>query len=78
MPLREKALEMRNAIDGIELALHGNNKITDTARLFDDAEDDLVVKVAMTAGNLRQICTALDECNRIIHSPEFIPANLAE
>lgn len=76
MPLAEKALEMRNAIDHIELALHGIDRLEEVRRLWDDADDDLKIKVEMDAATLRQICNALDECNRITNSPEYIPANL--
>ena len=76
MSLREKAMEMRNAIDGIELALHGIERLDHVRRLWDDADDDLKIKVEMDAGTLRQICTALDECNRIINSPEYGPFQL--
>lgn len=74
--IRRKALEMRNAIDGIDLALHGENDIERKRKLFKDARDDLMIQVTMTAADLRQIGNAMDECNRIIHSPDYEPANL--
>ena len=78
MPLPEKALEMRNAIDRIELALSSMNGFDNIARLWDDARDDLIVEVEMSVGTVRQFRTAYDELNRIINSPEFTPANLSE
>lgn len=77
MSLREKAIEMRDAIDGIELALHGDKfDIQRMVELFEGARDDLQIKIDMTVADLRHIGRALDECNRIINSPEYTPANL--
>lgn len=76
MSLKDKAHQMRNALDAIELALHGDNDLEWMRELFEDAQDDVVVRVEMTARNLRQICVALDECNRLMHSGEFTPSSL--
>jgi len=74
--LRKKALEMRNAIDSVELALSGIGGFEDVARLWDGAHDDLAVKVEMRVGLIRQFRSAYDELNRIINSPEYEPTNL--
>ena len=76
MSLREKAMEMRDAIDGIDLALHGSNDLPKQRALFSDARDDLKIRVTITAANLRQLGRAMDECNRIANSPECTPAQL--
>ena len=77
MSLTQKIREMRNAIDGIDLAFHGDVDWEKQRTLFDDARDDLKIKIEMTVQDLRQLCDAKDECNRIINSPEFVPAELA-
>lgn len=78
MTLREKALEMRSTIDGIELALHGIDRWEELNTLWEGARADLTVKVEVEVGVFRQIYNALAECNRIINSPEYTPANLLE
>ena len=76
MSLTQKIREMRNAIDGIDLALHGIDHLDEIRTLWQDGRDDLKIKIEMDLGTFRQICDALDECNRIINSPEFAPAEL--
>ena len=78
MPLREKALEMRNAIDRIELALNGIDRFESLGELWEGASADLPIKVSMTVGTMRELRNSYDELNRIIHSPEFTPANLLD
>jgi len=78
MPLYEKAIEMRNAIDGVELAFSGMEDFAKAADLWDGSRDDLEIKVQMRVGDLRQLRRAYDELNRIINSPEYLPANLSE
>ena len=78
MPLYEKAIEMRNAIDGVELAFSGMEDFARAADLWNDSRDDLKIKVQMRVGDLRQLRRAYDELNRIINSPEYLPANLSE
>ena len=78
MPLYEKAIEMRNAIDGVELAFSCMEDFAKAADLWDDSRDDLEIKVQMRVGDLRQLRRAYDELNRIINSPEYLPANLSE
>jgi hypothetical protein len=76
MSLREKALEMRNVIDEIELALSSMNGFEDLAPRWDGARNDLIVKVDITVGQVRRIRDAYVKLNDIINSPEYTPANL--
>ena len=76
MPLREKAIEMRSAIDGIELAMNGFEPLDQIEARWDQCHDDLEIKVPMRLGAVRQLRLAYDELNRIINSPEYEPANL--
>jgi len=76
MKLSYAIREMRNAIDGIDLALHGIDHLDELRTLWQDGRDDLTIKVEMDLGTFRQICDALDECNRVINSPEYAPAEL--
>lgn len=73
MTLKQKALEMRTALDGIELALMGVGDWTALRTLWRDARNDLNIKVEMPVASLRQLCDALDECNRIVNEPEYSP-----
>ena len=79
MPLEAKALEMRSAIDGIELALNGfEESLGSIADRWDGARDDVKIVIPMTVGTVRQLLSAYDELNRIINSPEYAPARLSE
>lgn len=78
MSLKAKAMEMRNAIDAIDLALHGDVDWARLSELWSHSADDFTIKVLMTLGELRQLCIARDQCNRIINSPEYEPAHLSE
>lgn len=78
MPLRDKALDMRNAIDIAELAMSGIENFERLADLFQDCRDDIEIKVPMTVGNLRQLQQGYSELNRIINSQEYAPNNLTE
>lgn len=71
MTSKQKYTAMRNAINDIGLALHGIDHLEEVQALFQDARDDLLIKVEMSMATFRQICSALDECNRIINSDEF-------
>lgn len=68
---RQKALNMRNAIDSIELALNGIDRFHEVEELWEGASADLPIKVAMTVGTMRQIRRAYDDLNHIINSPEY-------
>lgn len=76
MTLKSKAIQMRNAIDAIDLALHGDNDLQRMRELFVAARDECVIHISITAADLRQLGVAMDECNRIANSNEFIPSNL--
>ena len=78
MSLVDKAKVMRDAIDGIELALQGIDHLEELQTRWQDARDDLMIKIEMDVGTFRQICSALDECNRIVHDPEYSPNKLTE
>ena len=78
MTLEQKALEMRSALDAIELALMGFGGLADIPARWEDSRDDVVLLHRVTVGEVRQVCNALDKCNRIVNSPEFIPANLTK
>jgi hypothetical protein len=73
MTLKEKYTEMRNAIDSIDLALHGIDHIEELKTVWEGARDDLLIKIEMDLLTFRQICSAMDECNRIINSSDFLP-----
>jgi hypothetical protein len=77
MTLERKALEMRNALDGIELALMGVENLSALPALFETTGENVQIVLRMTVGQMRQICAALGECNRIVNSPDFIPSALA-
>ena len=76
MTLRSKAIEMRNAIDAIDLALHGDVDWAELSALWGNGDDDFKIRITMSLGELRHLCAARDECNRIINSPEYLPNNL--
>lgn len=77
MTLEEKAREMRNALDGIEMALMGfEDDLLEIGELFAATGGHVIVRPKIKVENLRQLTTALAECNRIVNSPEFIPASL--
>ena len=78
MSLAEKAIEMRNAIDHIELALNGIDRFESLNELWEGASADLPIKVSMTVGTMRQLRGSYDELNRIVHSPEYDPEKLKD
>lgn len=71
MTLEEKAKDMRNAIDGIEGAMMGLPDFVELPRIFDGCGDEVKIKTDMTVGQMRRVCTALEECTRIINSSEY-------
>lgn len=71
MTLEQKAQDMRNAIDAIELALMGLGNLVDLPRQFENARPDLRLSVPCTVRDVIQVCKALEECTRIINSPEY-------
>jgi hypothetical protein len=69
--MTRKAKEMRNAIDMIEGALMGLGDFVELPRIFDGSPDDLQIAPKMTVGQVRRVCSALEECTRIINSDEY-------
>lgn len=72
MTLAEKYQDLRNAIDGIELALMGAGDFVELPRIFESCRDDMEIAPRMTVGQMRQVCTALETCTRIINSDEYL------
>jgi hypothetical protein len=68
---RTKHQQMRDAINDVELALNGL-EIDSIARLFETADDSVMVKVPL--GALRQLARSYPELNRIINDPAFVHA----
>jgi hypothetical protein len=75
-----KVRELRNAIDMIEGALCGlvaTGEIEyvtffrDLMPVFEGSRDDMKIMIRCNVGQLRRLCKAFDECNRIINSPEY-------
>lgn len=74
--LLKKALEMRAAIDEIELALSSVNGFSDQIALWEGAAADLFVKVEIPVGIIRQMGAAYANLNHIINSEEYAPKAL--
>lgn len=68
---RQKAEQMRHAIDQIELALMGLGDFVDLPHIFDGGVDDIILSSKLKLGDVRRVCNALRECTRIINSSEF-------
>jgi len=64
---------MWQAINDIDLALHGENDIERKRELFEESRDDLMIQITMPVADLRQLGAAMDECNRIANAPEYKP-----
>ncbi len=65
---RSQHLQMRNAINDVELALNGL-EIDSIVRLFETADDSVMVKLPL--GALRQLARCYPALNRIINDPAF-------
>lgn len=65
---RSQHQQMRDAINDIELALN-NLEINSVTRLFETADDSVMVKVPL--GALRRLGRCYPELNRIINDPAF-------
>lgn len=65
---RTQHQQMRDAINDVELALNGL-EIDSVARLFETADDSVMVKVPL--GALRQLARCYPTLNRIINDPAF-------
>ena len=68
---KRKAREMRHAIDMIEGAMMGLGDFVELPRVFDGSPDELVLAPKMTVAQMRRVCTALEECTRIINSDDY-------
>jgi hypothetical protein len=71
IPLAQKTRDMRNAIDMIEGAMMGCGDFVELPRVFDGSPDELQIAPKMTVGQMRRVCTALEECTRIINSSDY-------
>jgi hypothetical protein len=69
---RTRHQQMRDAINDVELALNGL-EIDSVARLFETADDSVMVKVPL--GALRRLALCYPELNRIINDPAFEKAS---
>ncbi len=65
---RSQHLQMRDAINDVELALNGL-EIDSVVRLFENAHDSVMVKLPL--GALRQLARCYPTLNRIINDPAF-------
>ncbi len=70
--LRALADEMRHAIDMIEGAMMGLGDFVELPRVFDGCADTNIIAPKLELGAVRRTCTALEECTRIINSPDHI------
>lgn len=73
MTLAEKARDMRNAIDAMELAMMGFGDLVDLPEKWGEPRhrDDLGVNFPCTAGQVYRVCDALAELTRIINSDDY-------
>ena len=69
--LKRKAREMRHAIDMIEGAMMGLGDFVELPRIFDGSPDELQIAPKMTVGQMRRVCSSLEECTRIINSNDY-------
>jgi hypothetical protein len=70
--LLRKARDMRNAIDQIESAMMGLGDFVELPRIFEGSPATLQIAPKMSVGAMRRICSALEECTRIINSDEYV------
>lgn len=73
MTLEEKATDMRNAINAMELAMMGWIELVDLPETWGEPRhrSELRVCIPGTAGQVYQVCDALAELTRIINSDEY-------
>lgn len=73
MTLEEKAKVMRDAIDKMELALMGFGNLPELVQHWGDPKHraELGVILRTNCGQVYQVNDALNELNRIVHSPDF-------
>ena len=75
MTLKQKAKDMRHAIDMMEGAMMGWDELMDlpeNCALDESDSDDLELEVKVTWKHLRRVLSAVGECNRIINSDEYV------
>ncbi len=74
MTLEEKARDMRNAIDRMELAMMGFGVLIDLPRQWGEPRhrDGIGVELKVTCGQVYEVCDALEELTRIINSDEYL------
>lgn len=68
---RQRALDMRNAIDHMENAMMATNAL-ELAQLFETTGDDVIVTLKVKVSELKQIAKALHRLNHIINSDEYV------
>ena len=66
---RSQHKQMRDAINDVELAMNGL-EIDSIARLFEGADDSVMIKVPL--GALRHLARCYPELNRIINDKAFV------
>lgn len=69
--LLSRAIQMRNALDGIELALMGYGDLVEMPRVFEGTSGDVRIHPVVTVEQMRRVCEALSECTRIVNSDEY-------
>lgn len=72
--LETRALAMRSALDQIEGALMGFDDLHKQLENWKDAGVDVRVKLNIGVLQLRRIGVALDKCNFIINSEDYVPS----
>lgn len=70
---RQKAKEMRDAIDHIEGALMGFGCLADLPEAWGEPRHrgDIAVTIKVTTEQVYRVCDALAELNRIINDDEY-------
>ena len=73
MTLKEKARDMRNAINDMELALMGAPELIDLPERWGEPRfmDHIYTTINIKASQVYRIGDALSELTRIINSPEY-------
>jgi hypothetical protein len=66
--MKSQHLQMRDAINDVELALNGL-EINYLVEKWEGADSDIMIKVSL--GDLRQLANCYAELNRIINDPSF-------
>jgi hypothetical protein len=65
---RSQHLQMRDAINDVELALNGL-AVDDLVKAWDGASNDVTIKVRL--GDIRRLARCYPALNRIINDPAF-------